>query len=382
MSVVLGLVFKSINDIHYTAYTGDLSFELDDLVIARTVRSKEIGRIIQIKEELPKREGEPFVRKVIRKATEKDFQREEANRERERKAFSIAVKKIEKLGLPMTLIRVHYLFDHSRILFYFKAAGKVDFRQLVRELASVFKARIELRQIGVRDEAKMLGGIATCGRMLCCTTWLRSFTPVTVRMAKDQHLSLNPNKISGLCGRLQCCLEYEQKFYEETLKGVPNMGSQVKTPEGDGKLIKANIFTGIGSVLMQDSTIINVNLDEVERKPRSNSGHQKNRRNKHRDNRRPEGEDSERKEEAAKTEKKDEAERKDEVTESHDKSSRDSRSSEESDEDNNKRRNNRRRRRRGKRRDNDGSNDKNEGSVPPPKDNDERGNKSNHGGKQ
>ena len=268
MSRVFGLVFKYINDIHYIEYDGEQKFALDDLIIARTVRSKEIGRIIHERRELPKRDSEPFVRKIIRKATEKDFQREEANREREKKAFSIAIKKIKKLDLPMTLIRVHYLFDHSRILFYFKAAGKVDFRQLVRELASVFKARIELRQIGVRDEAKMLGGIASCGRPLCCATWLRSFTPVTVRMAKDQHLSLNPNKISGLCGRLQCCLEYEQKFYEETLKGVPSMGSHVSSSQGEGKLIKANIFNGTGNVLLQDSSIVTVSLDDVRQKPR------------------------------------------------------------------------------------------------------------------
>ena len=369
MSTVLGLVFKYINDIHYTNYTGDMTLELDDLVIARTVRSKEIGRVIQIKEEMPNRDGEPFVRKVIRKATEKDFQREEANRDRERKAFSIAVKKIEKLGLPMTLIRVHYLFDHSRILFYFKAAGKVDFRQLVRELASVFKARIELRQIGVRDEAKMLGGIATCGRTLCCSTWLRSFTPVTVRMAKDQHLSLNPNKISGLCGRLQCCLEYEQKFYEETLKGVPNMGSQVMTPQGDGKLIKANIFTGIGSVLLPDSTIINVNLDEVERKPRSHGDRQQKKR-RHRDRPRE-------------AEEKKEDQRESDVAESKATEKRDDSNEEANnhpqEEGNSKRRNNRRRRRRGKRR-NDGEKQSKDGEqVPPPAEDNHSGNKPKHG---
>ena len=367
MSTVLGLVFKYINDIHYTNYTGDMTLQLDDLVIARTVRSKEIGRVIQIKEDMPRREGEPFVRKVIRKATEKDFQREEANRDRERKAFSIAVKKIEKLGLPMTLIRVHYLFDHSRILFYFKAAGKVDFRQLVRELASVFKARIELRQIGVRDEAKMLGGIATCGRTLCCSTWLRSFTPVTVRMAKDQHLSLNPNKISGLCGRLQCCLEYEQKFYEETLKGVPNMGSQVLTPEGDGKLIKANIFTGIGSVLLQDSTIINVNLDEVERKPRS-QGDRQHKKKRQRDKPREVEDDY--------TEMDDDGDYLEDTREESNFEEADCKSLEDP---NNKKRNNRRRRRRGKRRSDGEKNDQNGDQLPPPAGNNHSGDKPTHG---
>ncbi len=268
MPKAIGLVFKYINDVHYTINSKNLSLKLGDLVIARTVRSKEIGRVIQLRDSEPKSNGEPFVKSIIRIASEKDYQREESNREREGKAFTIAVKKIAKLELPMTLIRVHYLFDHSRILFYFKAAGKVDFRQLVRELASVFKARIELRQIGVRDEAKILGGIAPCGRQLCCSTWLRAFVPVTVRMAKDQHLSLNPNKISGLCGRLQCCLEFEQKFYEETLKTVPNMGTFVKTPEGEGKLIKANIFSGQANVLLEDATIIQVSLDDVLKKSR------------------------------------------------------------------------------------------------------------------
>jgi len=272
MPKAIGLVFKYLNDVYYTTNLSDLNLALGDVVIARTVRSKEIGRVLHLRDKSPSSDKDPFVRKVLRKATEKDFQREQTNRERENKAFSIAEKKIEKLGLPMTLIRVHYLFDHSRILFYFKAAGKVDFRQLVRELASVFKARIELRQIGVRDEAKMLGGIGACGRVLCCTSWLRSFAPVTVRMAKDQHLSLNPNKISGLCGRLQCCLEYEQKFYEDTLKGVPNMGSLVTTPEGDGRLIKANIFSGQGTIILEDSTFAQVALTDIQKRQRSHGG--------------------------------------------------------------------------------------------------------------
>ncbi len=168
MPLEVGIVFDYINEIHYTAMPEDMELKIDDKLIVKTIRSKEVGKVVHLREEKNKKEEQPtpFLKKILRIATAKDLEREAQNRSREEKAMSIAAKKIHNLKLGMTLIRVHYLFDHSRILFYFKAAGKVDFRNLVRELASVFKARIELRQIGVRDEAKMLGGIATCGRPL------------------------------------------------------------------------------------------------------------------------------------------------------------------------------------------------------------------------
>ena len=263
MALEAGIVFDYINEIHYTKVPEDMNLKVRDQLIVKTVRSKEVGKVAQIRESDGANVSNPFLKKILRLATTRDLEREEQNRSREEKAMSIAAKKIDNLKLNMTLIRVHYLFDHSRILFYFKAAGKVDFRNLVRELASVFKARIELRQIGVRDEAKMLGGIATCGRPLCCSSWLRAFAPVTVRMAKEQHLSLNPTKISGLCGRLQCCLEYEQEFYESTQKKLPNEGSMVNTSKGRGRLVKANILTSKATIILSDNSSVTVHIDEL-----------------------------------------------------------------------------------------------------------------------
>jgi len=263
MALEAGIVFDYINEIHYTKVPEDLNLKVSDQLIVKTVRSKEVGKVAHLREAGGSTASNPFLKKILRLATTRDLEREEQNRSREEKAMSIATKKIDHLKLNMTLIRVHYLFDHSRILFYFKAAGKVDFRNLVRELASVFKARIELRQIGVRDEAKMLGGIATCGRPLCCSSWLRAFAPVTVRMAKEQHLSLNPTKISGLCGRLQCCLEYEQEFYETTQKKLPNEGSMVNTSKGRGRLVKANILTSKAIIVLSDNSSVTVHIDEL-----------------------------------------------------------------------------------------------------------------------
>ncbi len=271
----IGLKFELVPQLHYCTCE-NLDLKEGDMVIARTSRAKEMAMVKCIRDGLPSdypADEPPFVRKILRKATEKDFERERSNRQREEKAFAIAKKKIEQHKLEMQLIKVHYLFDHSRIIFYFKAASKVDFRALVKTLASIFKTRIELRQIGVRDEAQMLGGIGPCGRICCCASFMSSFAPVTVKMAKVQHLSLNPTKISGLCGRLQCCLAFEERFYEEALKGVPSMGAHVSTPKGRGKLIKANIFTETASVLLEDSTIVQIPLDQIEPlKPRRKRG--------------------------------------------------------------------------------------------------------------
>lgn len=262
---MIGLQFRYLQQLHYTLPYG---FEVEEgqWVIARTRRGKEIAQVmrvipkVEIEDQL---EAEPFVRKILRPAQDEDHDREEQNRIREAQAIRIGDKKVEQLGLPMRLIRVHYLFDNSRILFYFKAPHKVDFRELVRELAAVFKTRIELRQIGVRDEAKILGGVGVCGRDLCCTTWMREFFPVTVRMAKDQHLSLNPTNISGVCGRLKCCLVYEQNFYEVSMRGLPPIGSIVMTSQGHGKLLKADIFHEVASILTDDSKVVEIPLGEI-----------------------------------------------------------------------------------------------------------------------
>lgn len=259
----VGLDLKYVNEVHY-APDEALPMAPGEQVIVKTVRAKEIARVVTLRETLKYPIGDnAFVKKILRKATDKDFQREEENRLREKKAHFIAIKKIERLNLPMKLIRVHYLFDHSRIVFYFKAATKVDFRQLVRDLAAVFKTRIELRQIGVRDEAKILGGTGSCGRELCCTTFLRGFAPVTVKMAKLQHHTVNPSKISGQCGRLKCCIAYEYPFYEEVLKGIPPVGAEVELPEYTGRLVKVNLFTGVAEVLKEDGNVVEMPLDQV-----------------------------------------------------------------------------------------------------------------------
>ncbi|MBI4859265.1 MAG: stage 0 sporulation protein [Candidatus Riflebacteria bacterium] len=261
MFVALNL--RHVNEVHFAPDDG-IPLVVGDQVIVRTVRAKDIAEVVALCEHHRGCTAEnAFVKKILRTATEKDLQREDENRLRERKAHLIAVKKIERLSLPMKLIRVHYLFDHSRIIFFFKAATKVDFRQLVRDLAAVFKTRIELRQIGVRDEAKILGGTGSCGRELCCAMHLRCFVPVTVKMAKLQHHTVNPSKISGQCGRLKCCLAYEHPLYEETLKGIPPLDSEVTAGEIAGKLVKTNLFDHTAEILKADGTLATVPLEAL-----------------------------------------------------------------------------------------------------------------------
>jgi len=257
------LDFKYVNEAHPVEIE-NMELTVGDTVIARTVRAKEIARVVAIKESVSEDLTEnAFVKKILRVATESDFAREEECSGREKKAHFIAVKKIERLDLPMKLIRVRYLFDHSRIIFFFKAPTKVDFRQLVKDLAAVFKTRIELRQIGVRDEAKMIGGTGPCGRELCCTTFLRGFVPITVRMAKLQHHSVNPSKITGQCGRLKCCIAYEYPFYEEILKGVPPAGAMVEGDGIAGRLQKINLFKGVATIQPHEGKPFEVTLDQV-----------------------------------------------------------------------------------------------------------------------
>ena len=188
------------------------------------------------------------LKKLVRVATDEDIDKVKENKKKEKEAFEICEKKILKHGLDMKLVDIEYTFDNSKILFYFTADGRVDFRELVKDLASVFHTRIELRQIGVRDESKMLGGIGICGRPFCCSSFLGDFQPVTVKMAKEQGLSLNPTKISGTCGRLMCCLKYEQNAYDHLLRITPKTGAIVETPEGRGKVVDVNLLRGIVKV--------------------------------------------------------------------------------------------------------------------------------------
>lgn len=249
MTEVVGARFKDVGKIYYFA-PNNIKFEVGDHVIVETIRGVECGIIAISNRMIDDSELKSPLKPVIRLATEKDLLQVEANHKKEKEAFGICEEKIAKHNLGMKLVDVEYTFDGNKILFYFTADGRVDFRELVKDLASVFKTRIELRQIGVRDEAKMLGGIGICGRPFCCNTFLGEFQPVSIKMAKEQGLSLNPSKISGTCGRLMCCLKYEQNVYDELLSSTPAQGSYVSTSDGKGYVTEVNLFKGSVKVLL------------------------------------------------------------------------------------------------------------------------------------
>jgi len=249
MVKVVGVRFKSAGKIYYFA-PGELEIETNSNVIVETARGVEFGEVVVPVREVPESEVVAPLKPVIRVATEEDKKHAEENKAKEQDAFNICLKKISDHNLDMKLIDVEYTFDNNKVLFYFTADGRVDFRELVKDLASVFKTRIELRQIGVRDEAKMMGGIGVCGRVLCCNSFLGEFQPVSIKMAKEQCLSLNPTKISGTCGRLMCCLKYEQEAYEEIIRRVPKVGAIVNTPEGQGVVMEISMLKEIIKVKM------------------------------------------------------------------------------------------------------------------------------------
>jgi len=241
MIEVIGVRFKKAGKMYYFDPEGE-QYAKNSHVIVETARGIEYGLIIQ--ENFMAREEDVVLplKKVIRKASQEDDFAEQENRKKEREAFAICLEKIARHGLDMKLIDVEITFDHNKLIFYFTSDGRVDFRELVKELASIFRVRIELRQIGVRDEAKMLSGIGICGRPLCCATFLGDFQPVSIKMAKEQNLSLNPAKISGICGRLMCCLKYEEDVYEELNKKLPNVGDIISTPDGKGEILSTNVL--------------------------------------------------------------------------------------------------------------------------------------------
>ena len=247
---VVGVRFKHAGKIYYFD-PDEFDLEYSDFVIVETVRGIEYGEVVVAPKDVEDKEIVPPLKKVIRKATDKDKEKVEANRDKEHEAFHICAEKIEKHKLDMKMVDVEYTFDSKKIIFYFTADGRIDFRDLVKDLAAVFRTRIELRQIGVRDQAKFLGGIGPCGRECCCCSFLGDFHPVSIKMAKDQNLSLSPTKISGLCGRLMCCLNYEHKHYVEMGKKVPPIGSRVKSPEGSGIVIANNVITEKTKVKME-----------------------------------------------------------------------------------------------------------------------------------
>lgn len=235
MKTVAGIRFKKPGKIYYFD-PGELQMEEGTHVIVDTANGQEYGEVVIPKKEVEDTEVTEPLKKVIRITTERDEKMCLENKAKEKDAFKIFLEKIEKHNLKMKLIDVEYKFDGSKILFYFTAEGRIDFRELVKDLASVFKTRIELRQIGVRDEVKKIGGNGICGRNLCCCSFLGNFETVSIKMAKEQNISLNPSKISGNCGRLMCCLKYEQNVYEDKLKGLPKIGAIVKTEDGTGEV--------------------------------------------------------------------------------------------------------------------------------------------------
>ncbi len=233
---VVGVRFKKAGKIYYFD-PGDIDVPNNDFVIVETARGIEFGHVVVGPKEVPEEEIVAPLKKVIRVATDEDFETHRQNKANAKDAMVICQEKIIEHGLHMSLVDVEYTFDNNKVIFYFTADGRVDFRELVKDLALIFKTRIELRQIGVRDEAKMLGGIGPCGKTLCCSQFLGDFAPVSIKMAKDQSLSLNPTKISGLCGRLMCCLKFEHSVYEELLEKMPQVGAIVNTEEGRGTVI-------------------------------------------------------------------------------------------------------------------------------------------------
>lgn len=241
MTTVVGIRFKKAGKIYYFS-PGELNILKDDNVIVETIRGIEFGKCVIGKKEIPDDQVIQPLKDVIRIADKKDVNIYEENKKKAKDAFKICAQKIIKHKLDMKLIDTEYTFDNNKIIFYFTAEGRVDFRELVKDLASVFRTRIELRQIGVRDEAKMIGGFGPCGRVMCCARFLGDFAPVSIKMAKEQNLSLNPSKISGMCGRLMCCLNYEQKTYEDIRRKLPKVGSIVKTPDGEGEVTENNII--------------------------------------------------------------------------------------------------------------------------------------------
>ena len=243
MAEVIGVRFKEVGKVYYFDPDGQ-KLKKGDKVIVETVRGIECGEVAMDNRDINEEEIVKPLKKLIRIATENDIAQFKANKEKEKEAFEICQKKIANHGLEMKLVDVEYTFDGGKVLFYFTADGRVDFRDLVKDLASVFKTRIELRQIGVRDESKMLGGLGMCGRPFCCSSFLGEFQPVSIKMAKEQGLSLNPTKISGVCGRLMCCLKYEQNAYEHLLKITPKPGAIVETNEGVGTVVDFSLLTG------------------------------------------------------------------------------------------------------------------------------------------
>ncbi len=264
MITVVGVRFKKAGKVYYFN-PGGLELSVGDKVIVETSRGVEYGEVVTGPKDVREEDIITPLKDVMRAVTPEDEDAVRENRIKALDAEKIAIEKIEKHGLDMNLVNVEYTFDRSKLIFYFTADGRVDFRELVKDLAAVFRTRIELRQIGVRDEAKMLGGIGPCGRCICCSSFLGEFDPVSIKMAKQQNLSLNPVKISGLCGRLMCCLKYESESYEDSTVKYPNVGKKVITPAGEGTVIAIYKPKETVSVQMDENKdVIEFPVEEVD----------------------------------------------------------------------------------------------------------------------
>ncbi len=272
MTKVIGVRFRQAGKVYFFA-PGKLHIRKGDKVIVETARGVEFGSVVAGPKEIPNEEIMQPLKSVIRIATEEDKKNEEKNREKEKEAYNICLEKIRAHNLDMKLINAEYTFDNNKVLFYFTADGRIDFRELVKDLAAVFRTRIELRQIGVRDETKIKGGIGICGRPLCCHTYLSEFAPVSIKMAKEQNLSLNPTKISGVCGRLMCCLTNEEETYEELNSRLPAIGDYVTTRDGHkGEVQSVSVLRQLVKVVVtmddDEKEIREYRADELKFKPR------------------------------------------------------------------------------------------------------------------
>jgi cell fate regulator YaaT (PSP1 superfamily) len=260
---VVGVRFKKAGKIYYFS-PGDFNLSKDEWVIVETSRGIEYGKVVINRREVGEQDVVLPLKQVIRIANDEDKKIVSENKTAANHAFQVCTEKIVEHKLDMKLVDVEYTFDRNKVLFYFTADGRIDFRELVKDLAAIFRTRIELRQIGVRDEAKMLGGIGPCGRILCCSSFLGDFEPVSIKMAKDQNLSLNPAKISGLCGRLMCCLKYENDHYEAVKEKLPDIGKEISTPEGKGRVLGLNILEHLVQVeLYEPKRVLEFTLDEL-----------------------------------------------------------------------------------------------------------------------
>ena len=256
MKKIIGVRFKRLGKIYFFDPKW-LEVKKGENVIVETSQGEEIAEVVVPNRLVEEEKITTPLKKVLRLASQRDLKHAEECRKKEKEAFEVCKKKIKEHGLEMTLTDVEYKFDNSKILFYFTADGRIDFRELVKDLAAIYKTRIELRQIGVRDEVKRIGGNGVCGRELCCCTFLRDFETVSIKMAKEQNISLNPSKISGNCGRLMCCLKYEQDVYEDKLKRLPNVGAIVKTPDGEGEIDTIEILKEVVRVKFKNGDIYN-----------------------------------------------------------------------------------------------------------------------------